>query len=200
MTFTALGQIRELIRKLADERRSATLQELAGDIYAGIPEDRHAEIVLDVIKAELDRNVDRRGAPKGQTQEWHATRYELRRGNKKRTRVGVRLEYCADGWHSDSGSRWEPSEGGPICHTMPAGGIVGEDYPWKEEGMDAWREFHESRPVRWKVHRSGPGRNAVEWYCDDELPEEYRRIATGQGNLDGYETPAWALALEESAS
>jgi hypothetical protein len=188
------GQIRGLVKTVADEHRSAPLAWIVDQVYAGIPDAQFPEIVHGLVEEAVRAGVNRRGGPKGKTREWYAERYEQRRGNKKRTRVGVQIEYCAEGWYSDSGSSSEPM-GDAMCSTFPMGRIIGEETPKWWDDLDGWDAFHVDRPVLWKVRRDERGGRHTKSYCDDELPDEYRRIVDGEGHLDGYEVPKWRAEL-----
>lgn len=192
------GEIAKLISKLADEHRTAPVEWIAEQVYNGIPESRFPQIVRELVDLRVQDGINRRGQPKGKTRKWYVERHELLRRNRKRSRVTVSIEYCAEGWYSSGGTSYRPS-GDEMCSTFPASHIAGEYDYWWEQGMDAWKKFHETRPVLWKVTREAPGSRRIAYrFCDDELPDEYRRIVNGEGHLDGWTVPEWHTLVQET--
>ena len=124
---------------------------------------------------------DLRGAAKGPVKEWKTERMVAPSGSKRRARQEVTLMYCEAGWYSGSGSADQPT-GDALCHTMPGVKIAGDGQRWWPDGgqpdQDGWRAFHAERPVVWRIeiYQKRPWSRYRTYYCDDELPDEYRGL------------------------
>jgi hypothetical protein len=103
-----------------------------------------------------------KGDPNGEVTTWELERLIRRRpGHKRRTREEVTITYCADGWHS------------VMCETRL-------DDQWAIEpggfDRDRFRAFHREHPVVWRVRIRWGHPVYTYWYCDPELPDEYREL------------------------
>ncbi len=125
---------------------------------------------------------DLRGTPKGQARQWEAERLVQLPYRKRRIREKLVIAHCPDGWHSDSGSADGPSD--TICHSLSVVRITGRPTPKWWDDHDGWRAFHAGNPCVWKVESSSKDGYATHFYCDAELPDEYRELASGpEGRL-----------------
>jgi hypothetical protein len=121
-----------------------------------------------------ETRIDLRGTPVGDHAEvWTGDRLVYpRHGGKRRTRQTVTISFCAEGWHSTSGTPEHPS-GPELCGTL-------FDSQWANSmgGLDSDRfnAFHDQHPVLWIV-RLRQGSTGLRYpYCDPELPDEYREL------------------------
>lgn len=131
----------------------------------GALSDGDLEAMVDLMEGgpPSDRH-DLRGAPKGQTLEWVVERLVPRPGRKRRVRERVTLTYCADGWHSSSGSADKPY-GVSLCSAEKWW-----DGPFDN---DAFHAFHKDKPVVWRVDVQTHTGGVRYWYCGADLPDEW---------------------------
>jgi hypothetical protein len=118
--------------------------------------------------------TDLRGTPKSSAQVYETTRLVLPRYRKRRIRETLTISFCLDGWYGDSGFADAPHE--PICHTLPVIRISGEPTPKWWGDLDGFDRFHADRPCVWKVESSTKAGRWTHFYCDAELPDDYREL------------------------
>jgi hypothetical protein len=122
-----------------------------------------------------ETHTDLRGAPIGEkVLLWEYDRL-VRPARRARRPAAehITIMYCAEGWHSTTGTADAPDDPEP-CSTMTS-------RKWRKRGTGRepfrpfW-EFHQKHPVVWivKTTTQEPAGHRRIAYCDPELPAEYR--------------------------
>ena len=125
---------------------------------------------------------DLRGTPIGdKAQVWKFDRMVLATPrSKRRTRQHVEVFYCAEGWHSKSGSQARPS-GPDLCSTLLHDKWNSGDDDLGDDWRARFRAFHDQHPVLWIVKVRMNSSTTRSAYCDPELPDEFRPAADQAG-------------------
>jgi hypothetical protein len=137
----------------------------------------------EIVLAETMRHVrymggregyDMRRSPKGEKAlRWSFSRLVLNLGNKRRTRQQVEVMYCVEGWWGSSGSM--TSAWTALCSTFM-------DFERRHEFDATHGTFNKEigerenvkAPVVWRIVVEEGSSYTTYWYCDAELPEEFR--------------------------
>ena len=138
-------------------------------------------------------HIDRRGTPRGdRAQVWEQDRTVTPPGCTRRVREHITVMHCAEGWYSASGAATQPA-GDADCSTEFQPHWRSDEGGFNLDGFDA---FHDVRPVLWFVQVTRGRETRIGWFCDAELPDEYRPEGF---EADGTETEARARRREMKA-
>jgi hypothetical protein len=146
------------------------------------------------MTATMTTDIDLRGTAKGETRRWAFDRLAYARpGAKRRIRQQVETLYCAEGWHSRSGTRADPRGAGRCCTLL--------DAKWRHPSggfdRDRFLAFHDEHPVVWVVKVSSKSESRRLEYCDAHLPDEYRPLGGGPLDLNGREQSATSADVSD---